>query len=76
MAFQVILKQPFPKNDTDSENCKMWLDFCFGSLVKKPMKVYWIIPENCAGIPKNGEERAILLDELHEDFPALKKLTL
>ncbi|KAI8892070.1 hypothetical protein BC833DRAFT_653965 [Globomyces pollinis-pini] len=76
MAFQVILKQPFPKIDTDSDNCKMWLDFCFGSLVKKPMKVYWIIPENCAVIPKNGEERVILLDELHEDFPALKKLTL
>ncbi|KAJ3319347.1 hypothetical protein HDV06_006374 [Boothiomyces sp. JEL0866] len=79
MAFQITVKQPFsshPKIDGANDNCKSWLDFCFDGLVQKPIKVYWIIPKSCVGQPKGFKGRVILLEELHDDFPALKKLCL
>jgi hypothetical protein len=80
MAFQVTVKNPFTshsKINGASENCKLWLDFCFhGLVVKKPMEVYWIIPKSCVGKPKNFDDRVILLEDLWCDFPALQKLLL
>ena len=79
MGFQVTVKQPFtshPKIDGASDNGKLWLDFCYGNSVKKPIEVYWIIPKSCVGKPKNLKDRDVLLDELYHDLPALKKLTL
>ena len=79
MAFQITVKHPFtshPKMDGASDNCKLWLDLRFGALVQKPIEVYWIIPESCVGKPKDFEDHVVFLEELYEDLPALKKLTL
>jgi hypothetical protein len=79
MAFQITVKNPFtthPKIDGMSENCALWLDFCFDGLEKKPMEVYWIIPKSCVGQPKDCKDRVILLEDLWGDFPALQKLSL
>ena len=79
MAFQVTVNNPFTshrKIDGSSENCKLWLDFCFDGLPQKPLDIYWVIPKSCVGKPKNFEERLVLLEDLLVDFPALNKLTL
>ncbi|KAI3659379.1 hypothetical protein MP638_001301 [Amoeboaphelidium occidentale] len=79
MAFQVTVKGSFtshPKIDGNSDNCKLWLDFCYGDLVQKPMEIYWIIPQSCVGKPKNFHDRVIILEDLWDAFPALQKLTL
>ena len=79
MGFQVTVKNPFKthsKIDGASENCTLWLDFCFQGLKKKPMEVYWIVPGSCVGNPKNFNDRVILFEDLWADFPALQKLSL
>jgi hypothetical protein len=58
------------------EFCQSWLDFCFGTLVQKPIKIYWIVPESCLGSPKGFKDKVILVKDLYEDFPALRKLVL
>jgi hypothetical protein len=60
MAFQVTVMQPFtshPKIDGVCENCKSWLNFCFGELVQKPIEIYWIIPEISIGKTNNFKDR-------------------
>jgi hypothetical protein len=77
MAFQVTVTKPFtshPKIDGTSDNCKLWLNFCFKDSAQKPMEVYWIT-SSCVGNPENFEgSRIIIFDELYEDFPALEKI--
>ena len=71
MGFQVTVKQPFtshPKIDGASDNCKLWLDFCYGNSDKKPMEVYWIVPKSCVGKLKNFEDRVVLLDDLYHIY--------
>ena len=79
MACQITVKNPFtshPKIDGTSENCALWLDFCFDGPKKKPMEGYWIIPKSCVGQPKDFKGRVILLEDLWGDFPALQKFSL
>lgn len=80
MAFQVTVLNPFSnhsKASAASENCQLWLDFCYGTSKQNPIEIYWIIPKGCVGRPKNLNKcRVILMDDLHSDFPGLKCLTL
>ena len=79
MAFQVTVKQPFtshPQIEGTGENCKLWLDFCYDVSGQKPMEIYWIMPRSCVGKPKSFQDHVVLFDELYENLPALKKLTL
>jgi hypothetical protein len=77
MAFQVTVKQPFTSHPKiDEANNNLWLDFCFGTSAKRSMEVYWMVPRICVGKPKKFNGRVVLLEELYDDFPALRKLTL
>ena len=77
LGFQVTLMLPFTKHtklDKDSvkENCARWNKYC-GSTSE--MSVYWVIPEKCVGNPKFVEDTyVVLLECLHDSFPALRNL--
>ena len=80
MAFQITIKKPFISHKTTvdgtSENCELWLSFCFGGdSVRKPMKVFWIIPTSCVKKAKVFQGHAtILVEDLYDEFPSLKRL--
>ncbi|KAI8895287.1 hypothetical protein BC833DRAFT_529645, partial [Globomyces pollinis-pini] len=76
MGFQVAVKNPITKNLEKSGarmNQQMWLDFCGTT---EPMDEYWIVPRTCIGKPTNLNRQVILLEKLHHEFPALKKLLI
>ena len=80
MAFQVTVIQPFTSHSKTigaEDHCKLWQQFCFGAAPQKPMEIYWIIPKECVGVPKNFKDRVVIIEELDAvDFPALKGLVL
>ena len=74
MAFQVTVKKPFTshsKIDGANGNLGLWHE-----LFQSQIDVYWIIPENCVGNPKDFGDNVILIEDLQNDFHAFNKLTL
>jgi hypothetical protein len=80
MGFQITLQKPFTshrKMNGAGDNCQRWKELCFGDSNHKGMELYWIIPRSCVGTnTAEVKDYVILLDELHDTFPALRKLDL
>ncbi|KAI3658488.1 hypothetical protein MP638_001914 [Amoeboaphelidium occidentale] len=80
MGFQITLQKPFSshrKMNGAGDNGKRWKELCFGDSNHEGMELYWIVPRSCVGTnTAEVKDYVVLLDELHDTFPALRNLDL
>lgn len=63
--------------NSESALSKKWRFFCSANADLVEMECYWVIPEQCIGGDYAAcSDNVIFFEDLYEDFPALRALSL